>query len=394
MKERDVIQGLEQLWGKAPLPADFRDVISTPATSAQDQDYEELEEFEDDKEKRGAREIIQGLQELWGKASLPADFRDVIPTPDWQHSSRGSSSGRVISMVAHRRKRELIQSSLSLGGVLAACLVLVLSWSLKENATDNDAVVSLVTTIKESQVALRDTTYRLAWVTSELAQNRVVMLISSDSPDSKAVEDVRENFLLAGQHFKRASELGTEQIGRADGWYEAALAYQDGCHFENAIILLQEVVDQESNKRGKAKALFALGAISQLLGEYSKAISQYETAFDLSVTEARDAPQGSDERRESEKWQERAVFNSALVHAALFAKNKVPQHLQNTLTALKKSIDIGGRKRVGRIQEVQERLVTENTLCPDFPWVEDLSMVAEEPAFKDFLEKQLQRRWL
>ena len=131
MKERDVIQGLEELWGKAPLPADFREVISTPMTVGQNEDYEELEEFEDDKEKEEIREIIQGLEELWGKAPLPTDFREVVSTPDWQQSSRRSQSGRVVSMADHRRKRELIQSGLSLGGILAACLVLILSWSLK-----------------------------------------------------------------------------------------------------------------------------------------------------------------------------------------------------------------------------------------------------------------------
>ena len=131
MKKRDVIQNLEELWGKAPLPADFREVISTPMAVGQEEDYEELEELEDDKEKEEIREIIQGLEELWGKAPLPTDFREVVSTPDWQQSSRRSQSGRVVSMADHRRKRELLLSGISLGGVVAACLVLILSWSLR-----------------------------------------------------------------------------------------------------------------------------------------------------------------------------------------------------------------------------------------------------------------------
>ena len=389
MKKRELIQGLEELWGKAPLPTDFREVILTPSTAEQDQDYEELEGFENEKGKQEARELIQGLEELWGKAPLPTDFREVISTPDWQQPYRRSNSGRVISLADHRRKRELLQSGISLGGVLAACLVLVLSWSLQDSTGDNAVVTGLTTTVREQQQALLDATYKLAWVTTALARDRSAMMLVDFDPESAKVEKVspekiRKKYVLAGRHFERASELESNRAARMDKRFEAAIVYGDACDLEKATTLLQEVVNEGGGREhGKAEVLLNLGAISQISKEYAKAVSQYEAAFYQAVDEA------------NEDLQESAAFNLALVHAVLFAENREPHHLQGALTALEKSIDIGGRKRLEEVQKVQVgSKIAANDVCPAYPWVEDLSVVAEEPAFREFLETQANRRWL
>ena len=417
MKKHEVIQALEELWGKASPPADFREVISTPVVAGQDEDYEELEDLEDDQEKQEVREVIQALEELWGKASLPAGFREVISTSDWQQPSRRNQSGRVISMAEHRRKRELLQSGISLGVVLAACFVLIFSWSLN-NAPDNAAVANLETTIKEGQEDLRDALHRLAnapdntavasleatikggqeelwdalhrlaWVTKELAQTRIRIASDSSGP-----EKAREKLLLAGKHFKRASELGTDQTARMAAQYDAALVYEEACDFEEARTLLQEIVDEEGDDRGKAKALFLLGSISQRMGEYDKAISQYDAAIQRAAVEAPGRVERSNEEVEKlQELQESASFNLALVHATLFAKNKDSQHLQDTLKALEKSIQIGRRERLTKILKAQKRSTLPNMFCSDFPWIQDLSTITEEPEFRGFLERH--DRWL
>lgn len=406
MKEHEVVQGLEELWGKAPMTADFRDVISTPPTSEQDQDYEELEEFENDKEKQEACEIIQGLEELWGKAPVPVDFREVILYSDWPQPYRSRNSGPVISMADHRRKRELLQSGISLGGVLAACLVLALSWSLRdsavdnaalteltetvrENATDNAVVAGLTTTIREQQVDLLDVTYKLAWVTTALARDRAETMVVDFDPEAAEVEKVspekiRAKYVLAGRHFERAAKLEANRAARLDRRFEAAIVYRDACKLEKAVTLLQEIVDGGGgSEHGKAEVLLNLGAIFQISKEYAKAASQYEAAFDQALDE------------ENEEWQEKAAFNLALMYAALFAESSKPHHLQGALTALDKSIDIGDKKRLEEVRKVQAvSKIVPNVVCPAYPWVEDLSVVAEEPAFREFLEAQSNRRWL
>ena len=395
-KHDDIIQGLEELWGKSLLPSNFQDVVSARMAKGQNQGYDALKEFDDDEERQETRDVIQGLEDLWGKAPLPADFQGMVSTPDWQHFSRGSESGRVVFMKDYRKRRELLQNSISLASVLAACLVLFLSWSLRDSE-----MTGLTTTIRDQQKALREATYKLAWVTNELARNRSTILVGDFDLESAEVEkvppiNIRAQHIRAAEHFERVAELDTDRMTRMDTKYDTALAYREACDLEMATTLLQEVINEGGGKKhGKAEVLFYLGAISHMSKEYVKAVTQYEAAFEQAVAEALETPQESDERQQSERLQESAAFNLALMHAALFAESGEPQHLEGTLTALKKSIDIGGRKRLARVKAVQVNPeINPDMVCPDYPWVEDLSVVAEEPAYREFLEEQSNRRWL
>ena len=82
MKERDVAQGLDEPWAEEPLTIDCQEVTLTSVTTDQDgnDEDEEPEGSENDEETQGTRDVIRGLETLWGKAPLPADFREVIAT--------------------------------------------------------------------------------------------------------------------------------------------------------------------------------------------------------------------------------------------------------------------------------------------------------------------------
>ncbi|MDE0205480.1 MAG: hypothetical protein OXP66_05570 [Candidatus Tectomicrobia bacterium] len=81
MKNRGVAQGLDELWVEEPLAIDCQEAASASVTTDQGGNDEEPEECGDDEETREARDVIRGLEALWGKAPLPADFREVIATP-------------------------------------------------------------------------------------------------------------------------------------------------------------------------------------------------------------------------------------------------------------------------------------------------------------------------
>ncbi len=63
MKERHAVQDLEG------VQIDF------------EEDCEASERFADGEAEEATRDVIRGLEALWGKAPLPADFRDVLATP-------------------------------------------------------------------------------------------------------------------------------------------------------------------------------------------------------------------------------------------------------------------------------------------------------------------------
>lgn len=94
MKERDVVQGLDEHWVEEPLALDGREVMSTSVTTGRDGADEEPEGVENEGETQEARDVIQGLEALWGKAPLPADFREVVATPlpsepaTWSYAER------------------------------------------------------------------------------------------------------------------------------------------------------------------------------------------------------------------------------------------------------------------------------------------------------------------
>ena len=80
MKERDVARGLDEPWVEEPLTIDCQGAALTSVTTDQDRDDEEAEGFENDEETQDTRDVIRGLEALWGKTPLPADFREVIAT--------------------------------------------------------------------------------------------------------------------------------------------------------------------------------------------------------------------------------------------------------------------------------------------------------------------------
>ena len=78
MKKRERIQGSEALSSKEASCADFREYISTPGKPEDTQYREVLEEFANDAERQEALRVIRGLEKLWGRVSLPSDFREII----------------------------------------------------------------------------------------------------------------------------------------------------------------------------------------------------------------------------------------------------------------------------------------------------------------------------
>ena len=80
MKEHDVAQGLDEPWVEEPLTIDCQEAALTSVTTDQDGDDEEAEGFESDEETQDTLGVIRGLEALWGKTPLPADFREVIAT--------------------------------------------------------------------------------------------------------------------------------------------------------------------------------------------------------------------------------------------------------------------------------------------------------------------------
>ena len=76
-------QGLDEPWVEEPLTIDCQEAALTSVTTDQDgnDDDEEAEGFENDEETQDTRDVIRGLEALWGKTPLPADFREVIATP-------------------------------------------------------------------------------------------------------------------------------------------------------------------------------------------------------------------------------------------------------------------------------------------------------------------------
>ena len=387
MKKRDLVEGLEELWGKERLPADFREFMSAPETSEAGEDYEELEGFEDDGERRQVRRLIRALEELWGEDSLPADFRELVSPLERHRLSRASGSSRVLSLTRFRNGGELLRNSVSFGSLVAACLILVLSLFVGRDDAGS-ALEELTTTVNEGfgavlegQVDLRDATYRLAWVTTELARSRRdVILASSAASESDRVE-LRKRFELAAGHFMRVLLLQPDREVRVVSKYNAALAYQEACRFEEAGRLLNELLSEEGTGR-RAEFLYALGTVHQMTGDYFRATLRYKEAFEQAVAEG------------DERVQESAAFNQALAQSALYAAGKDPRHLKGALEALESSVERGGRERVIKIRRnARGGGPSSLTLCSGPLPAHDLTEITEEPDFREFLQAQ-EKRWL
>ncbi len=78
MRATRISEGLE---AEERPSTDFQEVVPTLITTGQDEDDAESDESASDREEQEIRGLIQGLEGLWGKGPLPADFRDVIEAP-------------------------------------------------------------------------------------------------------------------------------------------------------------------------------------------------------------------------------------------------------------------------------------------------------------------------
>ncbi len=78
MKATRISEGLEV--DERPS-TDSQEVTPTLITTGQDEDDAESDESASDREEQEIRGLVQGLEGLWGKGALPADFRDVIAAP-------------------------------------------------------------------------------------------------------------------------------------------------------------------------------------------------------------------------------------------------------------------------------------------------------------------------
>ena len=184
---------------------------------------------------------------------------------------------RLDRMMSYRKKRDRIQSYMSLGGgVLAACLVLILSWPLR---SASDAVVTeltttinaqrdillrsakdtvlmeLATTIKAQRDILRDVLPTLGWVTKELADRDMAGAAAARSVAEKArsademARKAIDKYVLAGQRFELAAALEeTDGAVRMDRLYEAAIAYGEACKFKKAKTLLDGFVREDGGR--------------------------------------------------------------------------------------------------------------------------------------------------
>lgn len=81
MKNDDIAQGLAEPWAEEPVTIDGQEVASVSVTTDRDGDDAEAGRFEDSEERPEIRDVIRGLETLWGKAPLPADFREIIAAP-------------------------------------------------------------------------------------------------------------------------------------------------------------------------------------------------------------------------------------------------------------------------------------------------------------------------
>ena len=326
------------------------------------------------------------LETFFGEGQSNADPAEAGP-PTEGDVRFAQIDERLDHMMSYRRKRDRIQYCMSLGGgVLAACLVLILSSPLR---SASDAVMTeLTTTINAQRNILREVLPTLGWVTKELADRDMAaaapgLAAEKAQPADEMTQKATEKYVLAGQRFELAAALEeTDGAVRMDRLYEAAMAYEEACEFKKATTLLDGSVREDGGVvYGRTAISYRLGMLFHRLKEYGKAASQYEAALEPA--------QGSPERQHVERLQEKAAFNLGMVHASFYAERQEARHLRDTIAALEKSVDLGGSERLAIIQNLQSGpKMYVDVPCPEQPWIDDLRPVSEEPAFTQFLKEQ------